>query len=146
MCLSPLFVRVLSLVFLGPSYLGRGRPKTRWRVYVSGLALERLGIPSDELAQVAVEREVRVSLLRLLPPDLTQIIRRKWTDENRRFWAITLTNNKVINLSVHPTKSLVASWDKLVENLHVVSVCQRKFFVTFYFMEGLWIFLFELFL
>ncbi|KAK0146656.1 putative uncharacterized transposon-derived protein F52C9.6 [Merluccius polli] len=46
----------------------RGRPRTRWRDYVSRLAWERLGIPQEELAEVAGEREVWASLLRLLPP------------------------------------------------------------------------------
>ncbi|KAK0135147.1 hypothetical protein N1851_029035 [Merluccius polli] len=35
----------------------RGRPRTRWRDYVSRLAWERLGIPQEELAEVAGERE-----------------------------------------------------------------------------------------
>ncbi|TWW62342.1 hypothetical protein D4764_04G0009890 [Takifugu flavidus] len=41
--------------------LGRrppGRPRTRWRDYVSRLAWEHLGIPPDELEEVAGEREV----------------------------------------------------------------------------------------
>ncbi|TWW73562.1 hypothetical protein D4764_15G0009560 [Takifugu flavidus] len=45
-----------------------GRPRTRWKDYVSRLAWERLGIPPDELEEVAGEREVWASLLRLLPP------------------------------------------------------------------------------
>ncbi|TWW74298.1 hypothetical protein D4764_14G0002990 [Takifugu flavidus] len=45
-----------------------GRPRTRWRDYVSRLVWERLGIPPDELEKVAGEREVWASLLRLLPP------------------------------------------------------------------------------
>ena len=45
----------------------RGRPRTRWRDYVSW-ALERLGIPQEELDEVSGEREVWASLLRLLPP------------------------------------------------------------------------------
>ncbi|TWW59137.1 hypothetical protein D4764_06G0006670 [Takifugu flavidus] len=45
-----------------------GRPRTHWRDYVSRLAWERLGIPPDELEEVAGEREVWASLLRLLPP------------------------------------------------------------------------------
>ncbi|TWW57297.1 hypothetical protein D4764_07G0000160 [Takifugu flavidus] len=45
-----------------------GRPRTRWRDYVSQLVWERLGIPPDELEEVAGEREVWASLLRLLPP------------------------------------------------------------------------------
>ena len=46
----------------------RGRPRTRWRDYVSQLAWERLGIPRDELDEVAGEREVWASLLKMLPP------------------------------------------------------------------------------
>ncbi|XP_049595828.1 leucine-rich repeat-containing protein 57 isoform X1 [Syngnathus scovelli] len=46
----------------------RGQPRTRWRDYVSQLAWERLGIPRDELDEVAGEREVWESLLKLLPP------------------------------------------------------------------------------
>ncbi|TWW57360.1 hypothetical protein D4764_07G0000790, partial [Takifugu flavidus] len=34
-----------------------GRPRTRWRDYVSRLAWEHLGIPLDELEEVAEERE-----------------------------------------------------------------------------------------
>ncbi|TWW74447.1 R2DM Retrovirus-related Pol polyprotein from type II retrotransposable element [Takifugu flavidus] len=45
-----------------------GRPRTRWREYVSRPVWERLGIPPDELEEVAGEREVWASLLRLLPP------------------------------------------------------------------------------
>ncbi|TWW74429.1 hypothetical protein D4764_14G0004320 [Takifugu flavidus] len=44
-----------------------GRPRTCWRDYVSRLAWERLGTPPDELEEVAGEREVWASLLRLLP-------------------------------------------------------------------------------
>ncbi|KAK3557745.1 hypothetical protein QTP86_000302 [Hemibagrus guttatus] len=46
----------------------RGRPRTRWRDYVFRLAWERLGVPPEELEEVAREREVWASLLRLLPP------------------------------------------------------------------------------
>ncbi|TWW63998.1 hypothetical protein D4764_03G0010060 [Takifugu flavidus] len=45
-----------------------GRPRKRWRDYVSRLAWKCLGIPPDELEEVAVEREVWASLLRLLSP------------------------------------------------------------------------------
>ncbi|KAM4534591.1 uncharacterized protein V3H82_024506 [Fundulus diaphanus] len=46
----------------------RGRPRTCWRDYVSRLTWERLGISPEELAQVAGERDVWASLLKLLPP------------------------------------------------------------------------------
>ena len=46
----------------------RGRPRTRWRDYISTLAWERLGIPQSELADVAGKREVWGTLLELLPP------------------------------------------------------------------------------
>ncbi|KAK3517717.1 hypothetical protein QTP70_016386 [Hemibagrus guttatus] len=46
----------------------RGRPRTRWRDYVFRLAWEHLVVPPEELEEVAREREVWASLLRLLPP------------------------------------------------------------------------------
>ena len=46
-----------------------GRPRTRWRDYVSWLAWERLWILPEELDEVAEGREVWASLLRLLPHD-----------------------------------------------------------------------------
>ncbi|KAK3510619.1 hypothetical protein QTP70_011885 [Hemibagrus guttatus] len=36
----------------------RGRPRTRWRDYVSRLAWERLGVPPEELEDVSGEREI----------------------------------------------------------------------------------------
>ena len=46
----------------------RGRPRTRWRDYVSRLAWERLGVPPEELEEVTRDRDVWVSLLKLPPP------------------------------------------------------------------------------
>ncbi|TWW74373.1 hypothetical protein D4764_14G0003740 [Takifugu flavidus] len=46
----------------------RGRPRTRWRDYISRLAWERLVVPPEELMEVARERAVWASLLKLLPP------------------------------------------------------------------------------
>ena len=46
----------------------RGRPRTRWKDYVSRLAWEHLGVPLEELEEVAGDRDVWVSLLKLLPP------------------------------------------------------------------------------
>ncbi|KAK3573041.1 hypothetical protein QTP86_012223 [Hemibagrus guttatus] len=37
----------------------RGRPRTRWRDYVSRLAWERLGVPPEELEEVSGEREYK---------------------------------------------------------------------------------------
>ncbi|TWW71235.1 hypothetical protein D4764_17G0007180 [Takifugu flavidus] len=45
-----------------------GRPRRRWRDYVSQLVWERMGFPLDELEEVAGEREVWAYVLRLLPP------------------------------------------------------------------------------
>ncbi|XP_061592834.1 uncharacterized protein LOC133457505 [Cololabis saira] len=53
----------------------RGRPRTRWRDYVSRLAWERLGLPPEELEEVSGVREVWASLLRLLPPRPEQAAR-----------------------------------------------------------------------
>ncbi len=50
----------------------RGRPRSRWRDYISALAWEHLGILQSELADVAREREVWVSMLKkLLPPQIS---------------------------------------------------------------------------
>ena len=46
----------------------RGRPRIRWRNYISDLAEERLGIPEPELANAAQERKAWSRLLDLLPP------------------------------------------------------------------------------
>ena len=46
----------------------RGRPRNRWRDYISLLAWERLGIPQEELESVAGEKEAWRALLDLLPP------------------------------------------------------------------------------
>lgn len=44
------------------------RPRTRWRVYVSWLTWEYLGVPWEKLEEGAGEREIWASFLRLLPP------------------------------------------------------------------------------
>lgn len=46
----------------------RGRPRARWRDYISLLAWERLGIPQEELECVAGERDAWNTRLCLLPP------------------------------------------------------------------------------
>ena len=45
-----------------------GRPRARWRAYISPATWERLGVPQEELVDVAGERAVWMSLLKLLPP------------------------------------------------------------------------------
>ena len=70
----------------------RGRPRTRWRDYVSRLAWERLGILQEELDEVAGEREIWASLLegnlgfpaRICPPF-----------ETPPPWCITTTRSRV---------------------------------------------------
>ncbi len=59
----------------------RGRPRMRWRDYVSRLAWEHLGIPPEEQEEVSREREVWAALLRLLPPRPgPRISGRRWMD------------------------------------------------------------------
>lgn len=54
----------------GPSgRRSRGRPRTRWRDYISGLAWEHLRIALEELVDVAEESHVWASWLKLLPHD-----------------------------------------------------------------------------
>ena len=45
-----------------------GKPRTRWKDYVSWLAWVRHDIPLEKLDEVAGERAVWACLLRLLPP------------------------------------------------------------------------------
>ncbi|TWW57306.1 hypothetical protein D4764_07G0000250 [Takifugu flavidus] len=45
-----------------------GQPRTRCRDYISRLAWQWLGVPPEELMEVARERAVWASLLKLLPP------------------------------------------------------------------------------
>ncbi|KAK3514143.1 hypothetical protein QTP70_005074 [Hemibagrus guttatus] len=50
----------------------RGRPRTRWRDYVSRLAWERLGVPPEELEEVSGEREAKLSIYQsIYVPTLT---------------------------------------------------------------------------
>ncbi|TWW57747.1 R2DM Retrovirus-related Pol polyprotein from type II retrotransposable element [Takifugu flavidus] len=67
-----------------------GRPRTRWRDYVSRLAWgERLGIPPDELEEVAGEREVWDSSLGCCPRDPTPDKRQRmdgWMDSGGTGW------------------------------------------------------------
>ena len=62
--------RIPSKVFQAcPAGRGpQGRPRTRWRDYISTLAWECLGIPRPELADVAGKREVWETLPELLTP------------------------------------------------------------------------------
>ena len=46
----------------------RGRPKTRWKDYISRLAWERLGILPEGVEEVAQDKEIWRSQLELLPP------------------------------------------------------------------------------
>ena len=61
----PLGRRLLEVFQARPT--GR-RPRKRRSDYVSLLAWERLGIPQEELTNVAGEKDVRVPLLSLMPP------------------------------------------------------------------------------
>ena len=45
----------------------RVRPRTRWRDYISNLAWSRLGVEPTELSEIAVDREVFLVILVLLP-------------------------------------------------------------------------------
>jgi len=56
-----------------------GRPRSRWRDYISGLAWSRLGVDPAELSEIAIDCEVFWVVLGLLPPRLSQ---RKTGHEN----------------------------------------------------------------
>ena len=46
----------------------RGRPRTRWRDYISDLAWSSLGVEPAELSEIAVDREVFKVFLGMLSP------------------------------------------------------------------------------
>nr|XP_054604743.1 uncharacterized protein LOC129165490 [Nothobranchius furzeri]XP_054604744.1 uncharacterized protein LOC129165490 [Nothobranchius furzeri]XP_054604745.1 uncharacterized protein LOC129165491 [Nothobranchius furzeri] len=56
-----------------------GRPRTRWRGYISNLVRERLGVLPEELVEVAGERTVWSSLVGICPHDPDPDKRRKTT-------------------------------------------------------------------
>ena len=58
----------------------RGRPRTRWRDYISSLAWEHLGIPQSELVDVAWERKVWGSAGTATPATRPRISGRRWMD------------------------------------------------------------------
>ncbi len=62
------------------------RPGTRWRDYISYLAWEYLGIPPEELENIAGERDVWNTLLSLLPPQPGPEEKRKRMDEWMDGW------------------------------------------------------------
>jgi len=49
-----------------------GRPRTRWRDYISDLAWSSLRVEPRDLAEIAVARELFRILLRLLPINTLQ--------------------------------------------------------------------------
>ncbi|KAI3369961.1 hypothetical protein L3Q82_024762 [Scortum barcoo] len=59
---------------------GKGRPRTRWRDYVSQLAWERLGVPPEELEEVSGVREVWASLLQTAASATRSLDKRKKMD------------------------------------------------------------------
>ncbi|KAI3369206.1 hypothetical protein L3Q82_007445 [Scortum barcoo] len=87
----------------------RGRPRTRWRDYVSQLAWERLGVPLEELEEVSGVREVWASLLRLLPPRpvarIKQMKMDRWMDGELNFLEkkLRVLNPISVSLKQHST-------------------------------------------
>ncbi|KAK3569468.1 hypothetical protein QTP86_031437, partial [Hemibagrus guttatus] len=67
----------------------RGRPRTRWRDYVFRLAWERLGVPPEELEEVAREREVLKNKSKKVFNSLISMITQK---------KMSTTHNKKMNL------------------------------------------------
>ncbi|KAI3366490.1 hypothetical protein L3Q82_000624 [Scortum barcoo] len=53
----------------------RGRPRTRWRNYVSRLAWERLGVPPEELEEVSGERKLSWERQKLKTQQMEQSVK-----------------------------------------------------------------------
>ncbi|KAK0140999.1 hypothetical protein N1851_021987 [Merluccius polli] len=63
----------------------RGRPRTRWRDYISQLAWEHLGVPQEELEKSCWGEE-GLELLAQLAATRPRISRRKWMDGGYTAW------------------------------------------------------------
>ena len=81
-------VRIPSKRFTGEIFRARPtgrspleRPRTGWRDYVSRLAWERLGIPPEELNEVAGERKVCFPAQAGAPATRPWISGGRWMDE-----------------------------------------------------------------
>ncbi len=64
----------------------RGKPRTRWRDYISHLAWERLGIPQEELENFAGEK-VGATLLGPQPPRPCSTWMDGWMDGFGSIWS-----------------------------------------------------------
>lgn len=86
----------------------RRRPGSCCRDYVFRLAWDYLGIPPDELSQVAGDREVWVSLLRPLPPRpnprwMHILTHYYWVCGSSLCWSVWLMWAKSFNINTGPT-------------------------------------------
>ncbi|TWW77410.1 Cytoplasmic dynein 2 heavy chain 1 [Takifugu flavidus] len=86
----------------------RGRPRTRWRDYISHLAWERLGVPPEELMKVAGERAVWAA-----PATQTQISVSAEKRVERRFNSIHFTDDENFSKS-----------DRQLQGCHKVCILQ----------------------
>ncbi|KAK3541806.1 hypothetical protein QTP86_005611, partial [Hemibagrus guttatus] len=88
----------------------RGRPRTRWRDYVSRLAWERLGVPLEELEEVSGERELNYEdnnrSVGLRPPPC---VLSKWT-QGGRFTYLALPRMTLVNTARFPESPGQSLW------------------------------------
>ena len=90
---------LLLAVFLAwpPGKRPKGKPRSRWRDYISHLAWERLGIPQEQLESVAGDRDVWITLLSLPPsqPDPGLAEGNGWIDGllEMKLWGVVMVDN-----------------------------------------------------
>ncbi|KAK3571512.1 hypothetical protein QTP86_012861 [Hemibagrus guttatus] len=96
----------------------RGRPRTRWRDYVSRLAWEHLGVPPEELEEVSGEREQDNA-----PCHKAKMVQEWFDDYNKEFEVLTRPPNSTdLNSIEHLWDVLdkqVRSMEALRDNLQL---------------------------
>ena len=73
----------------------RGRPRTRWRDFISDLAWSCLGVERAELSEIAVDRDVFWVHLGLLPPQLLP------KEKRARIWVNEWVCRPTLNFSIY---------------------------------------------
>jgi len=94
----------------------RGRPRTRWRDYISDLAWSRLCLEPAELFEIATDCEVFRVLLGLLTPRISP------NEKRARKWVNEWICNPALKLSIY----------EIVFNLFAKSECRIQIIISIF--------------